>query len=224
MTSNPNDYRAVSINPKSYNIEDIYDHMSREGSTVTKAEALAGFEEVMQCIIELVGQGYSVTTPLVNISSAVSGVFDGEGDRFDAGRHQVNINVSTGKRLKKSADGIPIERVTPRQRLPVPLQFIDQDSDTQNKFITPGGGAKIYGSLLKFDEEDRDQGIFFINLENGFENRVEDNILRNKPRELIFINPDLPTGSYRLEVRSMIKDTTVIRTGRHQSKLMVTDS
>jgi hypothetical protein len=78
ITPDPDDYMAVSINPESYSLEDIFDHMTREGSTITKAEALAGFEEVTQGILNLVEQGHSVNTPLVNISLGINGVFNGD--------------------------------------------------------------------------------------------------------------------------------------------------
>lgn len=58
-------------------LEDVFELMTREGSTITKAEALASFEEISRGILKLVSQGKSVSTPLVNISSVVSGVFKG---------------------------------------------------------------------------------------------------------------------------------------------------
>lgn len=82
MTPDSDDYMAVSSNPQSYTIDDVYDNMTREGSTITKAEALAVFEEIVQSIINLVRQGYAVNTPLVNISSGISGVFDSDDDNF----------------------------------------------------------------------------------------------------------------------------------------------
>lgn len=46
-------------------------------------------------------------------------------------------------------------------------------------------------------------------------------MLRNKPGELIFLNPDLPTGTYRLEVRTIPKNSTEVRTGTLADELTV---
>lgn len=221
ITSDDDDYMAISINPESYSIEDVYDYMTREGSTVTRAEALAGFEEVTRAILNLVQQGHSVVTPLVNIRPGISGVFEDEEDTFDPDRHEVRIHVTPGLRLRETTEEIPTEKVEPRERLPKLTHYYDKSTETQDAQITPGGGARIVGSLLKFDEEDPDQGIFFVNTSDGAETRVEDTILRNKPSELIFINPELDPGTYRVEVRAILHNTSDIRYGMLREELTV---
>lgn len=224
MTSDPDDYMAVSSNSNTYTIEDIYDQMTREGSTITKAEALAVFEEITQAIAGILEEGHSVVTPLVNITSSVSGVFESEDDRFDPSRHQVRLNIGTGKRLRELNGSISPVVGTAGLRQPSLARFYDNSSETQNELITPNGGGRIKGSLLKFDEEDADQGIFFIDQSDNTEHRVDQPLLRNKPGELIFILPDLPAGTYRLEVRSMLTNTTTLRKGALSQELTVTGS
>lgn len=224
MTPDPDDYMAVSSNPQTYSIEDVYDHMTREGSTITKAEALAVFEEITQGIINIVEEGNAVVTPLIQVRSNISGVFDGEEDTFDPARHHVRVNVSAGNRLREAADDIPTQKIAARERIPAPVHYHDSSSETQDEAITPGGGARITGSLLKFEEEDINQGIFFVNISDGTETRVETAILRNKPGELIFMNPELPAGTYRLEVRSMLPRASEVRTGALVNELTVAGS
>jgi hypothetical protein len=48
-----------------------------------------------------------------------------------------------------------------------------------------------------------------------------DTLIKNKPSELIFMNPDLPAGTYRLEIRSIVYNTTTIRTGSLSTPLVV---
>ncbi|MDR8392144.1 DUF4469 domain-containing protein [Aliifodinibius sp. S!AR15-10] len=224
ITSTPDDYMAVSINPESYSIEDVFDHMTREGSTITKAEALAGFEEVTQGIINLVQQGHAVNTPLVNISPGINGVFDGEDDQFDPDRHRVSINVTAGKRLHATAKDVDIEKISTRKRRPAPLHYFDSSSGTQDELVTSRSGARITGSLLKFNKEDPDQGIFFINTATNSATRVEAHMLKNKPSELIFTNPRLDPGTYRLEIRAAPKHTSEVRSGFLPGELTVTGS
>ncbi|MDR8392863.1 DUF4469 domain-containing protein [Aliifodinibius sp. S!AR15-10] len=225
VTPNPmnssDDFMAVSKRPESYSLEDVFEHMTREGSTITKAEALAGFEEVSRGIINLLKQGNSVVTPLVNLSPSITGVFEGEDDRFDPDRHQVKINVTPGKRLRETAPTIPTQKIMPRERSPEPAHYYDYNSETQDQVITPQGAARITGSLLKFDEQDQDQGVFFVNTSDGTETRVNIKMIKNKPGELIISNPRLEAGHYRLEVRSLLDGTKDIRKGALPDELTV---
>lgn len=221
ITDNPNDYRAVSRNASSYTIEDVYKQMTREGSTVTKAEALAVFEEITQAITSILQDGHSVVTPLVNISSSVTGVFDTEEDQFDSDRHQVQLNLNSGLRLKNLPASIQPNRIEGSEPAPDIKYLHDNVSGTRSELLTPGGGARIKGSLLKFDEEDDQQGIFFVNTQDGTEQRVERALLRNMPKELIFTIPNLAAGEYRLEVRSILNNMSTIRSGILSNPLTV---
>ncbi|SMO65047.1 DNA-binding domain-containing protein [Fodinibius sediminis] len=221
MTEDADNYIAISSNKETYYLEDIFDHMTREGSTITRAEALAGFEETVAGIMNLVEQGHSVVTPLVNISSSVYGVFDAEDDSFDDGRHGIRINLRPGKRLRDIEDDITIKKVRSRERKPVLRHYYDNGTETQDGMITPGAGARISGKLLKFDEEDSRQGVFFIDSRDSTQTRVDARMLRNMPGELIFNNPSLTAGTYRLEVRAMLEGISSIRTGVLDNELTV---
>lgn len=215
---------AVSSNSNNRTMDDVFKRMTREGSTITKAEALAVYEEITQIIYDFLTEGDSVTTPLVNLRSTVSGRFEGPEDNFDPSRHQVRVQSSPGNRIRGAADEISAEKIDATERQPAPKHYHDHGSEEQDQVITPGDGARITGSLLKFDEEDEDQGIFFINVDDGTITRTNGSILKNKPGELIFVNPDLPAGTYRLEVRSNVEYSSNIRTGVLSDELSVAGS
>lgn len=217
---NGSSFMAVSSNTENYTLDDVFNRMVREGSTITKAEALAVFEEITQNIIEIVEDGNSVTTPLINVSSSVKGAFEDKEERFNPNKHRIRITTAAGKRLAKSATDINPQKVAGKKRRPDITYFKDVESDTTNKTITPNSPVCIIGSLLKFDENDPEQGIFFIDTESRKETKVESPI-KNKPSELIFVNPDLPTGTYRLEIRAIVYNTTKIRKGDLGEQLVV---
>lgn len=215
-------YMAVSRSPKTHTLEDLLEHMVREGSTITKAEGLAVFEEILLGIAGLISKGDSLNSPLVNIRPAIRGVFEGADDRFDPDRHRIALNITAGRRLKEVLDQVPTTRITAKKRIPAPRHYHDHHSGTRDEVITPARGARLTGTLLKFDESDQNQGIFFINLDEETETRVDSPILKNKPGELIFLNPALPPGYYRLEVRSKPRYVPEVRTGRLDKELSVT--
>lgn len=214
-------YLAISKHSKSATLDDLFDGITREGSTITKAEALAVFEEITQRITEFVQEGYSVKTPLVNIRSDVKGKFVDDEDNFDPGRHKVKINVTAGKRLRAISSDIKPVKIFSQKPLPKPLSYYDQMSDTTNNIVTPGDAAKLTGLRLKFDEDDPEQGVYFINKDTREETKVERSMLTNMPSELIFMNPDLPSGTYLLEIRSIVYNTGHVRTGRLSKQLRV---
>jgi hypothetical protein len=222
LTTNGDDYVAVGVNRQRYTIDDVYDHMTREGSTLTKAEALAAFEEVTQGIINIVQQGNTVVTPLVNIMPSISGVFDSDEDTFDESRHQVGLSITPGIRLRDVPPAITTQKVASRERKPTLSHYYDKVSGTRDDQVTPDVGARVNGSMLKFDETDASQGIFFISTADGSETQVDtSSILRNMPSELLFNNPSLAAGTYRLEVRSIMTGSTDLRVGILSDELTV---
>ncbi|WP_461643940.1 DUF4469 domain-containing protein [Labilibaculum euxinus] len=96
---------------------------------------------------------------------------------------------------------------------PVIQQFTDLKTKAVNETFSPGQIASLKGSLLKFDEEDADQGIFFI-AGDGAATKVV-NVVKNKPSELLFFVPEaLKTGSFQVEVRTIFKNYKSMRAGR----------
>lgn len=82
LTSDPGDYMAVVQNLQSKTQEDVIDQMIGRGSTVTKAEALSVLEEYAAAIEQLLKDGYSINTPIFNLSPSVKGVFMGADQAF----------------------------------------------------------------------------------------------------------------------------------------------
>jgi hypothetical protein len=222
MTSGPDDYMAVSVVPRTYGIEDVIERMISRGSTVTKAEALSVFEEFSLAVQQLVKEGNSLNTPLFNVAPKVAGVFRNNDDAFDRPRHQVKVRMNPGLRLREIETGIQVEKVMPTKLQPVLIHFFDNVSESQDEIITPGGGGRIVGSLLKYDEADALQGVFFINTGSSSVAKVTAKLLRNKPGELIFTIPgSLVAGTYRIEVRTFIKGSKTLRIGALSSDLTV---
>jgi hypothetical protein len=212
LTSGDEDQRAMVQNRTSRTTEDVIDEIMSRGSTITKAEALAVIEEYEACIAKFVADGNRVNTSLMKISSSITGVFNGKEDYFDEARHQINVNVQVGPRLQKAIAETDTQKVAGRERHPQPKRLKDFTSDSINGELTPGGSAELHGTLLKYDHEDSNQGIFLI-ASDGTENRV-DQVLKNWPSLLLFVVPNnLSAGTYSLEVRSIVRRTTALRRG-----------
>lgn len=222
MTADPNDKMAVTVTTRQYTIDDLINKMISRGSLVTKSAALSAFEEQFLAMEELLKEGDgTLVTPMFNISFSIPGVFKDEEDGFDNSRHQVKIRITPGVRLKKLESQIKTQKVKPESPTPLPQYYYDNVSETQNEVVTSNGGFRLRGSLLKIDGTMADEGVFFINTETGAVIKAANKFLRNKPAELIMNAPELPAGSYRVEVRNRFSRTKDVRTGALPVELTV---
>lgn len=106
----------------------------------------------------------------------------------------------------------------PNRPMPQPGECIIPNS-ADNSTLVPGGGVKLRGHNLQFNEADAEQGIFLV-ADDQTRTRIEV-VLHNTPRELIFLVPNtLTSGEYTLEVRVRYGNDN-IRTGILESPLNV---
>ena len=196
------EYRASVVHRDHIVMEKVIDRMLQRGSTVTKGDIIAVFENFKRTIENYLQEGCTVKTPFANFSSSIKGSFTGVNDVFDKGRHKVVPVVNAGRELHAHyREGIPTQKVEPTTNQPNPSTYTDINSGQIDKMITPDGMAKIWGSRLKFDINDPSQGIFFTDAD-GREYRAS-LIGENSPSKLIFRVPaDLSKGEYKVSVRN----------------------
>jgi len=219
LTDDPDDFMGIVTDSETVTEVDLVNRMIGKGSTVTKAEALSVIEEYEYAVAEAVKNGNNVNTRLFKLTPSVSGVFTNQSDGFDSSRHAVKLNLNAGSRLNDAVVDIELRKIEINQAQPVLQQFVDLKTKVMNETFTPGQIASIRGLLLKFDEEDNAQGIFFI-AADGSETRVV-NMVKNKPSELLFFVPETITnGTFQVEVRTVLHKLKTIRTGRLVSDLV----
>lgn len=222
LTQSPDNRIAVTQSLGTRTVEDVIDRMIHQGSTITKAEALATIEEFNQSVLEMIQQGYTVKTPLFSITLSITGVFTNDTDTFDARRHEVKARFRAGTLLRDMVKTILVKKIQAVKRKPVVSCFYDSSSKTLNKLLTPAGPATITGKLLKINMADENQGIFFINTASGKTTRMSTTLLRNMPGELIFcVPPDLVPGPYQVEVRAVIPQIKTSSSGILSHTLLV---
>ena len=213
LTDDPDDYMGMVTDNETIGTEQIVEQMIGKGSTVTKAEALSVIEEFNYAVVQAVASGNNVNTELFKVYPSISGVFVNQSDSFDKTRHSIRLNLNAGYRLSEAIGNIELRKVEISVVQPVIQQFTDLKTKAVNETFSPGQIASLKGSLLKFDEEDADQGIFFI-AGDGAATKVV-NVVKNKPSELLFFVPEaLKTGSFQVEVRAAKKNRKNIKAGR----------
>ena len=224
LTPEPNDYMAQVTDSQSYNLEKIIDKMIERGSTLTKADITATMQIYTETICSLLEEGFQINTPLINTSMSISGVFDGATDSFDSSRHNVNINITPGTKLKETLSKVKTQKVEATSTDPFVTEVKDIVSGKVNESLTKGGILQAVGARLKFDNSDEAQGVFLVP-ETGSAVRCGV-VAENKPaRVMAMIPADITAGTYYLEIRSKMltaaKTTKTLKTGRFSKPLVI---
>lgn len=222
LTPDPNDLRAQVQIAGTATIEDLANDVVRPGSTVTKAEFLAMYEEFKTAALRRVLRGENVVTDLFILRPGLAGVWRDGNDTFDPTRHRGQINLSAGTFLRRAEPEMKFTLVRAGRALsePFPETLEDFTSDKTDDTLTKGGIARLSGSSLKHDPADPTQGVFLVR-SNGTTIRV-DTYKTNKPSEQLFVVPAaLTAGTYRLEVRSKNQGSSVLRTAALAATLTV---
>jgi hypothetical protein len=210
LTEKPNDFMAMVTNVVYKTEGDIIRQITGPGSILKTTECVAVIHAYWDSISENLKEGVGFTSEYVHVTPAAGGVFDDEEESFNDKKHWKGVNLSAGKVLTKSASEMKVG--IKRSTVPVPYvrNFLDIFSNTSNQVITNGFVADITGDLLKI--EGNDAGIFFINTTTAAVYEVN-RLHVNEPKKLTLLIPELPAGSYRVEVRTHIRGGKELRTG-----------
>lgn len=220
MTNDPGDYRAQVTSYEAVTENEIFDYMTRKGSGITTAEAVANYQEIIEAHEYFLKQGYGINTGFINARPTIRGVFKDKNDSFDVSRHQVKFKVRLGRYYNQTAQDVKTEKVGSVSNAPVPDELEDVTSGTVNETLTPGGVAVLQGLRLKFDQDDPDQGIFLITDDSGA-TRVS-RIVTQRSSQIVFIIPaDLTTGEYTLEIRILPRGNKEVKKGWLEDKFTV---
>jgi hypothetical protein len=220
ISSDSNDRRAQVVDYEVITETEIFEYMTREGSSITMAEAKANYEALTGAFDYFLNQGYGFNTEFIKIRPVILGVYQDDNDKFDPTRHAIKYKASLGKRYARAAENVKVEKIAQPSNTPLPTNVEDLASGTVNDILTPEGVATLTGLRLKFNQDDPQQGIFLIDSAKN-EYRVE-KILNLTNTKVIFQTPaSLNADEYTLEVRILLKGNKNIKKGALTDKLSV---
>ncbi len=201
-------------------LDAVIDVMVDRGSSLLRSEILAVLDEYHHAVEKLLLDGKRVLTPLANYRVGIRGVFENEDDTFDPARHQLLARANAGPQLQQAIRLQAQATKTESLALPPnPVRYFDVTTGQENAVVTPGHTARLHGHRLHVDPADPSQGVYFVDAA-GTATRVEE-ITWNMPGRLMFVNPALPAGVYRLEVRTLKQSSDETRDGVLPDKLTV---
>lgn len=212
--TNNGHYRAVVVSVDTLDRAYVVEQIAQMEPSMTPSMILTVLKARDEVVARSLLNGYNVRMPLTNFFVSLRGNFDGPTDSFDGERHEIcpNSNPGTFLRTIVNNDSTTPAKQETSKRVPNPLQYFDVNTGVKNDVLTVNGMGHLQGHRLKYNIENPEEGVFFIDAE-GEETRAQ--IVRhNLPSEITFIVPgELSAGEYRVEVRAAPSKNGKIRTG-----------
>lgn len=201
LTPDPRDRRAVVVSGGNRTLEDVIDEAADSGTMVTKTDIAAVAGIMFKVMAKMLSQGYTITTPLVNMRPSIKGAFANEGSSFDPAEHEVLVRYVMGPLMKEYMAKTEVEKIEGSNKVPRIGEFLDETSGSLESEITPGGMVVMKGSRIAVNPSMSDEGYYFIDA-SGAETKV-DRIAKSTATEVIFKIPDtLSQGIYTFMVRA----------------------
>lgn len=199
---NPNDFIARTVSERSLNVKQICEAaVNRGGADVTAAAMEHATELFLKEMTYQLCDGYSVNTGYFTAGTQIRGVFDSPVETFNSEKHSILFQFNQGEKLRAEISNIEIEILGVADASSAILQVTDVKSGTVNDILTPGRNLKISGSKIKVTGDNTNNGIYFVNIATNDRTPVDiSDVVVNNPSEIIVVIPDLPAGTYKLEV------------------------
>ena len=217
LVEEPDIYAASVRISGSAGLEEIADRIVDQGTTVRRADVLAVLENAINVTDTMLMDGFRVNFGgLCDLFPKIKGSFEGPTDIYDPSRHQVDVGAMPGRRVRSTIrEQASVERQEVTKPVPDLVKF-SKTGDTGNEKASPSPTiATINGYRLKFDPAKEDEGIFFVATSDGTATRIDPSkIQRNKPSQLVFLTPELSSGTYYIEVRTRYTEDGELRIGR----------
>jgi len=159
--------------------------------------------------------GFAVNTQWFIVQPNVKGVVNSPNEKFNPAKHTLSLDFKAGSLLRKELKGVDVEILGVATAGLSITEVTDIRTGSVNDLLTPGRNLRITGTRLKIAGDNPTNGVFFINMTTEERTKVDDrDFTTNNPSELAVLIPDLPEGTYQLEV------TTQFSSGGSNNQLL----
>jgi hypothetical protein len=212
LTEDPDDFYAKVISERTLSTDDICASAVERGNAPTTKEAMKinvdlFFKEMGYQLKD----GYSVNTGYFIVSPVIKGIFRSIKDRFDRARHSVYFLFNQGEILRREASEVEVEITGVGEAGLQIVEVVDVKTGSVNDRITPNRNLRIRGDKLKLAGENTDVGVYFVSEATGEVIKVDaDEIVDNKPSEIVIVVPQLEAGLYLVQVTTQFTAGSVL--------------
>jgi hypothetical protein len=199
---NPNDFVARTASERSLNVQQIcLSAVTRGGADISASAMEHATELFLKEMAYQLCDGFSVNTGYFTASTTIRGVFDSPSETFNKDKHSIIFQFNQGEKLRAEIANIEVNILGVAESSAVILQVTDVKSGSVNDLLTPGRNLKIVGSKIKVAGDDPSVGIYFVDDATQARTKVDpSDIVTNNPSEVMVVIPELPSGTYNLEI------------------------
>ena len=198
--------------------EDVLEMILHRNTGLSRSEVEAVLEEYGLALEYLLREGYSVHTSLMKMDVSIQGKFRDEKDCFHAKRHKLQLNITPGKRLRQLLKNEKAYRQPPTSPQPYINSIAHYEPLLSEHQIRPGMLLSLKGQHLKINTQKEDEGVY---LYRGRQQVYKiSRLITNMPGQLVLLLPaDLPAGTYQLELRCRVGNSTELRRNTYREPL-----
>jgi hypothetical protein len=212
LTEDPDDFYAKVTSERTLDVEDICNSAVGRGNAPTTKEAMnINVDLFFKEMSYLLKDGYSVNTGYFTVTPHIKGIFRNIGDKFDPLRHSLYFLFNQGEILRKETSEVEVEITGASEAGIMIIEVVDVKTGSINDRITPNRNLRIKGSKLKLAGESPNVGVYFVSETTGEIIKVEnDEIVDNKPSELMVTVPQLEAGLYLVQVTTQYAGSSTV--------------
>ena len=220
LTPEAGDHYAKIRSPKTKTIEDIANRIVKERTEYRKDTIINILNIINDVKLEFLAQGNSINDGITLYEPTITGVFEGE-TVFDEKKNSCIVNVHTTKEVREMLANVrpSYTGLTVDNGGAVIEKVVDSSSGSVNEMITPGKVITITGKKIRVVAEESMEPqycVSFVNEEGSEEYFLEDPIITNDPSKVVVQVPPIPSGSYRLVIKTLYSTTsTTLKAPRH---------
>lgn len=209
----PTSFKGRAIQYSNLNLDTIIQDVLNQGSTVTEPDILAVIKDIIKACMRGVLNGSRVDIEgLIQLYPTMEGVFTSVTDSFDPNRHKLNISVKVSEKfMEEFRSKVIVEKDQIPSRTPTIYEVIDTNPGNVNSTLTQNKMINILGEFLKFNSDQADEGLYFINDTTPAETKQPDSDINVATDGKIIFIPTVTgvTGdTCHLELRTRMGNST----------------
>ncbi|WP_430813771.1 DNA-binding domain-containing protein [Carboxylicivirga sp. RSCT41] len=206
ITADPNDYYGRVQYQQVLTNDDIAREIAKE-RTELRVETISYIMDMADTKkAEKVAEGFIINTPFCIAKAGTSGVYNSATEQFSKDKHSLSINFLKGMASREQLANVDVKVQGVAETGPVIGAVTDALTGAKDSSITPNNVIQIIGNKLKIGGDGDDIGLKLRNIDTDDVVRIKQ-IIVNEPRQIIAMLPDVPVGSYELELTTAYSGT-----------------
>ena len=196
-------YLARTVNEAVLSITDVCAALKHRGGFTGNYEVL--IENVKQFFDEMAYQlcdGFAVNTGYFSIHPNIGGTFDSVRETHDHKKHPITFRFRVRSKLKRLIEDIEVLVEGLADTNGWIDMFIDIELDATNSIFVQGDLIEVYGSRIKIEGDDPNNGLYFVPVDNPAAAVKVTRIAENSPSKIIGIAPQTGHQYNRIEIRT----------------------